>query len=633
MAYNGLADFIGRLEDDNELLRIKNFADPSLVISEITDRIVKNGGKALLFENNGTDFPLLINMFGSDTRMSLAMGRSNLDDAGREIDRLFNMIKKPGKGVGAKLKMFPALLSMARIVPRRVARRGRCQEVVMESPDLSRLPVLKCWPWDGGPFITLPVVHTRHPETGEVNAGMYRMQVLGRNLTGMHWHRHKTGANHFRAWKERGERMPVTVTLGGDPVYTYAATAPLPEGMDEYLLAGFLRGKRIKLVKSLTNDLWIPGDADIVIEGYVDPAEEPVWEGPFGDHTGVYSLADWYPGFHVTAITHRQNAVYPATIVGIPPMEDTVIGKATERLFLYPIKMAIQPDITDMHMPPAGVAHNLVLVKIRKEYPGQGMKVLSALFGAGQMMFSKFIVVVDDDVALTDYRAIMERVLANVALPRDILLTRGPLDVLDHAASAFSYGGKMGIDATVKMEEERETEDLLKEGVIRAGNSSVIKGDNRFNDGRLIETEKGNVLIIPTADVSDFKLMAGEGGIPASIAWVLLVDSGVDVADLFMVTWQVLSNCDPVRDILISGNSALVDATAKRGPGFPRAWPNVVVSLPETIEQVDAMWNLLGAGQFLASPSLRFQSLLFSGEAEVDRDGKDGKQGKQGKQS
>jgi 4-hydroxy-3-polyprenylbenzoate decarboxylase len=623
MAYNGLADFAGRLEAEDELLRIKSFADPSLVITEITDRIVKNGGRALLFENNGTSFPLLINMFGSDKRMAMAMGRSGLDDAGVEITQLFNMLRQPGKGLAAKIKMLPALLSMARISPRRSAKRGKCQEVIMDTPDLSRLPVLRCWPWDGGPFITLPVVHTRHPVNGEVNAGMYRMQVMGGTLTGMHWHRHKTGASHFRAWKERGERMPVTVTLGGDPVYTYAATAPLPEGMDEYLLAGFLRGRRVKMVKSLTNDLWIPGDADIVIEGYVDPAEEPVWEGPFGDHTGFYSLADWYPAFHVTAITHRKNAVYPATIVGIPPMEDTVIGKATERLFLHPIKMTIQPDITGMHMPPAGVAHNLVMVKIDKKYPGQGMKVMSALFGAGQMMFSKYIIVVDDDAELTDYHGIMERVLRNVSLPDDLLITRGPLDVLDHAASAFSYGGKMGIDATLKMEEEKGAGYMFRDKVATNrgdGLESGIDAGSYFNKGRRIETAGGTVLLLPADNPSVIKEEAGRLGIPDDFISVFLVDTGVDINDLFTVSWQVLSNCDPARDILISDGRAMVDATAKTGPGFPRAWPNVVVSLPETIEQVDMMWKNLGAGEFIKSPSLTYSSLLLKGKAEVERE-------------
>lgn len=622
MAYNGLADFAGRLEAEDELLRIKSFADPSLVITEITDRIVKNGGRALLFENNGTSFPLLINMFGSEKRMAMAMGRSGLDDAGREITQLFNMLREPGRGLAAKIKMLPALISMARISPRRSAKRGKCQEVIMDSPDLSLLPVLRCWPWDGGPFITLPVVHTRHPDTGEVNAGMYRMQVMGSNLTGMHWHRHKTGANHFRAWAERGERMPVTVTLGGDPVYTYAATAPLPEGIDEYLLAGFLRGKRVTMVKSLTNDLWIPGDADIVIEGYVDPAEEPVWEGPFGDHTGFYSLADWYPAFHVTSITHRKNALYPATIVGIPPMEDTVIGKATERLFLHPIKMTIQPDITGMHMPPAGVAHNLVLVKIDKKYPGQGVKVMSALFGAGQMMFSKYIIVVDDDAVLTDYNEIVERVLRNVSLPDDLLITRGPLDVLDHAASAFSYGGKMGIDATVKMEEEKGQGFLIreKEADKRADRSdSSVDRESYYFKGRRIETTGGTVLILPAENRSVIMEEAKRLGIPDDLTWVLLVDPGVNVNDMFTVSWQVLSNCDPARDILIAGGRAMVDATAKTGPGFPRAWPNVVVSLPETIEQVDKIWQDLGAGEFIKSPSLNYSSLLLKGKAEVER--------------
>jgi 4-hydroxy-3-polyprenylbenzoate decarboxylase len=628
MAYNGLADFAGRLDAEDELLRIKSFADPSLVITEITDRIVKSGGRALLFENNGTTFPLLINMFGSEKRMAMAMGRSGLDDAGLEITQLFNMLREPGRGLAAKIKMLPALISMARISPRRMAKRGKCQEVIMDTPDLSLLPVLRCWPWDGGPFITLPVVHTRHPDTGEVNAGMYRMQVMGNTFTGMHWHRHKTGANHFRAWKERGERMPVTVTLGGDPVYTYAATAPLPEGMDEYLLAGFLRGKRVKMVKSLTNDLWIPADADIVIEGYVDPDEEPVWEGPFGDHTGFYSLADWYPAFHVTAVTHRKNALYPATIVGIPPMEDSVIGKATERLFLHPIKMTIQPDITGMHMPPAGVAHNLVLVKIDKKYPGQGVKVMSALFGAGQMMFSKYIIVVDDDAVLTDYREIMERVLRNVSLPDDLLITRGPLDVLDHAASAFSYGGKMGIDATVKMDEERGSGYMLmsKPSQERAyGDDKMVDAGSHYNKGRRLETTGGTVLILPADNPSLVTEEAKRLGIPDDLKWVLLVDPGVDTNDLFTVSWQVLSNCDPARDILIADGRAMVDATPKTGAGLPRAWPNVVVSLPETIEQVDMMWKNLGAGEFIKSPSLKYSALLLEGKAEAERVQQQGK--------
>jgi 4-hydroxy-3-polyprenylbenzoate decarboxylase len=386
--------------------------------------------------------------------MAAAIGRSSLDDAGEEIFSLIESVSE-ASSLSGKLSRLPRMMHLLRLAPVRKRGRGECQEVVEMNPDLDRLPILKCWPHDAERFITLPLVHTRHPETGKSNLGMYRMQVMGKDVTGMHWHRHKTGAHHFEAWKRRGERMPVTVTLGGDPVYTYAATAPLPEDMSEYLLAAFLRRKRVTLVRCLTNDIWVPADSDIVIEGYVDPSEEPVTEGPFGDHTGFYSLADLYPRFHVTCITHRSNAVYPATVVGVPPMEDAWIGKATEKIFFAPIKLAIAPEIRELHMPVAGVAHNLVIVSIDKRYPGQGLKVLSALFGAGQMMLSKYIIVVSSGVSVTDYPAVAEALFGNVRFNTDLLLTRGPLDVLDHSSDSFSMGGKMGIDATVKLPEER----------------------------------------------------------------------------------------------------------------------------------------------------------------------------------
>ena len=298
-----------------------------------------------------------------------------------------------------------------------------------------------------------------HPETGKTNAGMYRMQILDKNTTAMHWQRHKTGANHFEAWRKKGEIMPVSVSLGGDPVYAYSATAPLPEGIDEYILAGFLRKKRVKMVKCITNDLYVPSDADIILEGYVDPAEDPVWEGPFGDHTGFYSLADWYPKFHITCITHSKKAVYPATIVGVPPHEDAWLAKATEKIFLSPVKMALQPEIEDFHMPDAGVAHNLVIIKIRKSYPGQGMKVISSLSGAGQMMFSKYLVVVSGDIDIRNYRELVSHVFENTDLKRDLLFSHGPLDVLDHSSDAFSFGGKLGVDATIKHHEENTGRD------------------------------------------------------------------------------------------------------------------------------------------------------------------------------
>jgi len=366
MPYSSLHDFIVDLEKRGELRRIKTFFDPLLEITEVTDRITKSGGKALLFENNGTSFPLLINAFGSAKRMAMALGKDDLAGAAKDIEDLFEILMQTRTTLSGKLSALPRIAGMAARMPARTNGKGLCQKVIHHEPDLGIFPVLKCWPHDGGRFITLPVVHTLHPETGKPNAGMYRMQIFDRNRTGMHWQRHKTGANHFEAWKKSGKRMPVTVTLGGDPVYTYCATAPLPENIDEYLLAGILRKKRVRLVKSITNDIYIPSDADIVIEGYVDPAEEPVTEGPFGDHTGFYSLADKYPAFHVTCITHSGKAVYPATIVGVPPQEDAWFTLATETIFLAPLRLAIQPEITDFHMPGAGVAHNLLIVKINK---------------------------------------------------------------------------------------------------------------------------------------------------------------------------------------------------------------------------------------------------------------------------
>jgi len=412
MSYSGLTDFITALEKKDELIRIKQFIDPVLEITEIADRVTKSGGKALLFENTGTTFPVLINAFGSDLRMSMAIGRNNLDDAGMEIENLYKNISSGKESFFQKLSTLPDLFKLAGLLPSRIKRKGKCQQQIHRNPDLGILPVLKCWPHDGGRFITLPMVHTRHPETGSTNVGMYRMQVLDKNTTAMHWQRHKTGANHFEAWKLTGKKMPVSVALGGDPVYTYAATAPLPENINEYILAGFLRKNKVNMVQCITNDLYVPEDADIILEGFVDPAEDPVWEGPFGDHTGFYSLADWYPKFHVTCITHSNKAIYPATIVGIPPQEDAWIAKATERLFLSPVRMTLQPEIEDFHMPDAGIAHNLVIVKIKKSYPGQGMKVLSSLSGAGQMMFTKYMIVVSGDINIRNYKGLLAHVFS-----------------------------------------------------------------------------------------------------------------------------------------------------------------------------------------------------------------------------
>jgi len=627
MPYRGLSEFIAELDRRNEIVKIKHFVNPVLEITEVTDRIVKSGGKALLFENTGTQFPLLINCYGSDSRMALSIGRTDLDDTGREISALFGQLSATRGGLLKKISSLPSILRLAGYLPSKISSRGSCQDVIMREPDLSVFPVLKCWPYDGGRYITLPVVHTIHPETGSTNAGMYRMQILDRNTTGMHWQRHKTGAGHFAEWKKAGKRMPVSVSLGGDPVYAYSATAPLPEGIDEYILAGFLRKKKVRLVKCLTNDLYVPEDSDIVIEGYVDPGEELLMEGPFGDHTGYYSLDDLYPRFHVTCITHRKDAVYPATIVGIPPQEDAWIAKATERIFLSPIKMTLQPEIEDFHMPDAGVAHNLVVVKINKSYPGQGMKVLNSLAGAGQMMFSKYIVAVSGDTNIRDYSQLARHVFENTGMSRDLLFGKGPLDVLDHASDAFSFGGKLCVDATIKLPEELAGMNRSAPPPETARSNIADQTETPFTDINISLLNSSVPLAVLSADSQkdpDFRdniiSYLRKAGDYTNVRLFLLVDHTVDVTDLHMVVWQVLGNTDPLRDhIYVSESCLLIDGTIKifRKEGFPRRWPNVVCSDPETIASVDWMWNSLGLGSFIGSPSSVYSPLIRNARDEI----------------
>jgi len=629
MAYSGLKDFISALEQKNELTRVKTFADPLLEITEITDRITKAGGNALLFENTGTAFPLLINAFGSDSRMAMAIGRENLDDAGNEIESVFNALSDNSASFLKKISRLPSLIRLTTYLPSKTSGKGLCQQVIHRKPDLDILPVLKCWPYDGGRFITLPLVHTVHPETGKTNVGMYRMQILDKTSTGMHWQRHKTGANHFEAWKKTGRKMPVSVALGGDPVYTYAATAPLPENINEYILAGFLRKKKVRMVKCITNDLYVPYDADIIIEGYVDTSEDLIWEGPFGDHTGFYSLADWYPKFHVTCITHSEKAVYPATIVGVPPQEDVWLAKTTERIFLAPVKLTMQPEIEDFHMPDAGIAHNLVVVKIKKSYPGQGMKVISSLFGAGQMMFSKYLVVVSGNIDIRNYAEVMKEIFANTDMSKDLLFCRGPLDVLDHSSDAFSFGGKAGIDATVKHAEETagiKLQVLHDEKYINTIKAKLLEKGVPGGYAYSLFVENLPLLIagVNRAEAPDIieKLnkFVGKLDPSGSIKLIIAVDYTVDIDDLHMVAWQVLGNSDPQRDhsYTLSG-SLLLDGTIKafRKGGFTRKWPNVVCSQPETISEIDRRWESFNLGPVIKSPSEKYRSLLHTGRDEI----------------
>jgi 4-hydroxy-3-polyprenylbenzoate decarboxylase len=451
MAFCDLADFVQVLHREGELQHITHPVKAELEITEIADRVMKRGGPALLLENVvGKQIPVLINAFGSEKRMALALGVDDLAEIAREVERLVQT--QPPRTFGDKLRLLSELVRLAGIPPK-IVNGGPCQEVIHRDPDLGMLPVLTCWPGDGGPFITLPAVFSRDPRTGTRNVGLYRMQVYDRKTTGMHWHLHKVGARHYLKQKEKKGRMELAVALGGDPALIYAATAPLPDQIDEILFTGFLRKKGLELVKGVTVDVEVPANSDIVIEGYVDPAEPLRREGPFGDHTGFYSLADDYPVFHVTCITHKEKPIYLTTIVGRPPMEDAFIGKATERIFLPLIRLTL-PEIVDMNLPLHGVFHNLAIVSINKEYPAHARKIMHALWGMGQMMFTKTLIIVDHDVNVHDLAEVTWIAGNHMDPKRDTIFVEGPVDVLDHAAPIMGYGSKMGIDATRKWRSE-----------------------------------------------------------------------------------------------------------------------------------------------------------------------------------
>ena len=488
MPYSDLQAFLGDLEARGQLTRVGVEVDPILEISAIADRVSRlpaagtqpppatdpihggRGGSALLFENvTGSAIPLAINVFGSYERMKLALGVTDLEELATRVQHLVK--PEMPTTLMEKMKKLPQLAKLAGFGPK-VVKRGICQEVVhTDDANLLDLPLIQCWPHDGEPgyglkpvdapaatgrYVTFAGIHTKDIDTGMYNVGMYRVQVYGEKLAAMHWHMHHDGARHFRRYKGRGEKMPLAIVFGGEPVLPYAATCPLPPDMSELLFAGFLNDGGIELVPCKTIPMEVPANAEIVIEGWVD-IEEKLWEGPFGDHTGFYSLADQYPALHVTAITHRRSPVLPATIVGAPPQEDYYLGKATERIFLPLLKMLI-PDVIDYNLPMFGAFHNCVFVKIRKEYPLQARKVISSIWGAGQMAFTKMIVVVDEEVNVHDEQDVFFHMGANVDWRRDTVITEGPCDILDHATPYYGAGAKIGIDATRK---------IAGEGVIR----------------------------------------------------------------------------------------------------------------------------------------------------------------------
>jgi len=599
-----LDSFVKQLKNDGELIEIDNFVNPDLQITEIADRYSKqpNGGKALLFNNNGTDFPLLINAFGSENRICKALGISNVDEFSNRISSIFTSFQTKPKGLVGKLKIIPQLISFRKFIPRKIKGRGACQAIINKHPNLNQLPILTCWPFDGGRFITLPIVHTVDPDTGIRNVGMYRMQQFSETETGMHWHKHKVGARHYEAYKSKGLRMPVSVVLGGDPVYTYAATAPVPDNFDEYVLAGFIRNRPVKLVKCITNDLFVPEDADIVLEGYIDTSEDLAYEGPFGDHTGFYSLADYYPRFHVTCITHRKNAIFPATIVGVPPMEDAYLGLVSEKLFLKPLQIGIAPDVVDMHMPVAGVVHNLVIVSAKISYEGQAFKIANALWGAGQMMFTKYVIVVDESIDIRDYRSVWAQIINHVDFQKALLFSKGPLDVLDHSSDKQSVGGKLAIDATTAVLEKPKYT-LIAEDVFQSMHFAHVLPGLVF----VFTTD-------PSAEILQLKkkLTTEVSGV------IVFVEPELENLNLYTIAWYVLGNTDPHRDIELVGGVVIIDGLKKSGrDNFTRPWPDLVVMSDSVISEVDEMWPALKIGELIPSPSLPFKGIAKEMGAEL----------------
>jgi 4-hydroxy-3-polyprenylbenzoate decarboxylase len=603
-AYRNLQEFIDTLERAGELLRIKAPVSADLEITRITDLASKSpeGGKALLFENvEGSSFPVLTNAFGSNRRICMAFGVPDLDSLAERLRKFLQA--DPPKSFVDSLRLLPMGLDFLRFLPRKT-RRAPCQEVVHlgKEVDLSMLPVLKCWPQDGGPFVTLPVVITRSLETGRRNAGMYRLQVYDGRTTGMHWHIHKDGSHYYQEYRRAGKRMPVAVAIGTDPATTYAATAPLPRGVDEMILSGFIRRSPVTLAPCVSVDLMVPAEAEFVLEGYVDP-DELRTEGPFGDHTGYYSLVGEYPVFHVTAITHRARPVYAATIVGRPPMEDCYLAKATERIFL-PLLNTVLPEIRDFWMPWEGVFHNITVISIAKEYPGHARRVMSAIWGQGQMSFCKAVILVDADSDLKAPHRLFETILNEVDLQSDLFITEGVLDVLDHSAPEPLFGGKLGLDATRRIAGERERTGMTSQPPL-PGSETVERSVREISDSLVaayapVLNVRNRLLLInfhKAGKASGRSLAAKILDHPGLTAFNIFVlyDNDIDLRDSSLVLWKAFNNVDPRRDVVALQNRVVVDATKKgREDDHTRPWPDDIVMDPEIVKRVEARAAELG---------------------------------------
>ncbi|MBN1679017.1 MAG: menaquinone biosynthesis decarboxylase [Anaerolineae bacterium] len=598
MPYSDLREFINRLEAEGELICVTAPVSAHLEITEITDRVSKgpaHKNKALLFENvEGSAMPVLINAMGTARRMALALGVNDLDDLRRDLARVIDPTLP--QGLGGMVSRGAELLGVLRSIgmgPSRV-RNAPCQDIVItDNPSLDTIPLLTCWPDDGGPYGTLPQVITRDPISGQRNVGMYRLQKYDARTMGMHWQRHKGGADHEReARAARLDKIPCAVVFGGDPAQTWCASAPLPPGIDEYLLASWLRGKPVPFVKCVTQDIDVPANAEIVLEGYVDPNEHRM-EGPFGDHTGFYTPPDLFPVFHLTAITHKRGPIYPATIVGKPPQEDYWMGKATERLFL-PLMQLFLGEITDINMPSEGVFHNLVIVSIKSRFPGHAQKVMYGLWGLGLMMLAKAFVIVDDDVHVHDPGAVANAIQRHVSWRRDVTVVDGPVDQLDHAAIHDSYGGKIGVDATRKP--DREPFPPVEPPPADAITALV-------GAGKWVVPTAG--LLLAAIDKSQRPVRDWFDALWALAPDHSLVvfDSNVDVANLPGAAWRTLGNVDWRRDSLVKGGpvdhydeqsprgAIAIDATSKESEdGHPRGWPQEIEMSAEIKALVDHKW-------------------------------------------
>lgn len=574
--FKNIHEFIETLEEYGELKRVKEEVSSEIEISKITDAESKKsrGGKALLFENvKGSKFPVATNLFGSDFRMSLALGVKSLANAGDEIEKLTKIT--PPKSFSDILETAKKVLPLTKILPSKF--RGKvapCQEVVQkfDHVNLDEIPVLKCWPKDAGKFVTLPLVFTKSIDAKVRNVGMYRLQIFDKNTTGMHWHIHKDGAHFFHEYKKANMRMPVAVAIGASPATIFSATAPLPRNVDELLLAGFFQKSSVKMVKCKTIDMEVPAEADFVLEGYVEPDELRL-EGPFGDHTGYYSLADMYPVFHITAITRREKPIYCATLVGPPPMEDCYMAKATERVFL-PLLKTIFPEIKDYFLPWEGVFHNIAIVSIKKEYPAHAHRIISGLWGQGQMSFCKAIVVVDEDIEPSDLTKVWQTFTERFDPKTDLILSKGVLDVLDHSSNNALFGSKIGIDLTKKFGEEQKrkiqkySDNISLEEISKS--ASVEKNSIQiFDKFCAIKLDKGELSgnqILEELSTSNafnsFKALA-------------IFDENVDIANISKILWKCFNNVDPEKDIIFKSNTIFIDACKKNiADGHTRQWPD-----------------------------------------------------------